>query len=108
MAYRPGRFNRRFSAIPTSACSGAERAMAAFTSLLASIPLLQLPVLQLGLLDGKEGFIFHFLHAFWYRLLVDINLDEILGKPRRSKEDGILVAFLIRLAGLPTLGDGTR
>jgi hypothetical protein len=30
-----------------------------------------------GFLDGKEGFIFHFLQAYWYRLLVDINLDEI-------------------------------
>ena len=30
-------------------------------------------VLRLGFLDGKEGFIFHFLQAFWYRLLVDIN-----------------------------------
>ena len=32
---------------------------------------------RLGFLDGKEGFIFHFLQAFWYRLLVDINIDEI-------------------------------
>jgi glycosyltransferase involved in cell wall biosynthesis len=34
-------------------------------------------VLRAGFLDGKEGFIFHFLQAYWYRLLVDINLDEI-------------------------------
>jgi glycosyltransferase involved in cell wall biosynthesis len=34
-------------------------------------------VLRLGFLDGKEGFIFHFLQAFWYRLLVDIRLDEL-------------------------------
>ena len=33
--------------------------------------------LRLGFLDGKEGFIFHFLQAYWYRLLVDINLDEL-------------------------------
>jgi glycosyltransferase involved in cell wall biosynthesis len=33
---------------------------------------------QLGFLDGKQGFIFHFLQAFWYRLLVDINLDELM------------------------------
>jgi glycosyltransferase involved in cell wall biosynthesis len=37
--------------------------------------------LQLGILDGKEGLIFHFLHAFWYRLVVDINLDEIRRAP---------------------------
>ena len=35
---------------------------------------------RLGFLDGKQGFIFHFLQAFWYRLLVDINIDEIRGR----------------------------
>ena len=34
-------------------------------------------VLRLGFLDGKEGFVFHVLQAFWYRLLVDIELDEL-------------------------------
>lgn len=35
-------------------------------------------VVQRGFLDGKQGFIFHFLQGFWYRLLVDIHLDEQL------------------------------
>jgi glycosyltransferase involved in cell wall biosynthesis len=43
--------------------------------------------LRLGFLDGKEGFIFHFMQAFWYRLLVDINLDEL----RVSSGDGVRV-----------------
>jgi glycosyltransferase involved in cell wall biosynthesis len=30
-----------------------------------------------GILDGKQGFIFHFLQGFWYRLLVDIRLDDM-------------------------------
>jgi glycosyltransferase involved in cell wall biosynthesis len=34
-------------------------------------------VFRLGFLDGKEGFIFHFLQGFWFRLLVDIKLDEL-------------------------------
>ena len=34
-------------------------------------------VIRLGFLDGKEGFIFHFMQAWWYRLLVDINRDEL-------------------------------
>jgi len=32
---------------------------------------------RLGFLDGKQGAIFHFLQAFWFRLLVDIKLDEM-------------------------------
>jgi glycosyltransferase involved in cell wall biosynthesis len=38
-------------------------------------------VLRLGFLDGKEGFIFHVLQGFWYRLLVDINIDELRSQP---------------------------
>jgi glycosyltransferase involved in cell wall biosynthesis len=34
-------------------------------------------VVRLGFLDGKEGFVFHYMQAFWYRLLVDINRDEL-------------------------------
>jgi glycosyltransferase involved in cell wall biosynthesis len=34
-------------------------------------------VLRLGFLDGREGFVFHVLQALWYRLLVDINIDEM-------------------------------
>lgn len=32
---------------------------------------------RLGFLDGKEGFTFHFLHAFWFRLIADLKLDEM-------------------------------
>lgn len=34
-------------------------------------------VLRLGFLDGKEGLVFHFLQGLWFRLLVDIKLDEL-------------------------------
>jgi glycosyltransferase involved in cell wall biosynthesis len=34
-------------------------------------------VFRLGFLDGREGFLFHVLQAFWYRLLVDINISEL-------------------------------
>lgn len=33
-------------------------------------------VLRGGFLDGREGFVFHVLQGFWYRLLVDINISE--------------------------------
>jgi hypothetical protein len=46
-------------------------------------------VLRLGFLDGKEGAIFHFLQAFWFRLVVDIRLDELRRQERHR--DGELV-----------------
>ena len=30
--------------------------------------------LRLGILDGYTGFVFHFLHAFWYRFKVDTHI----------------------------------
>jgi glycosyltransferase involved in cell wall biosynthesis len=41
-------------------------------------------VLLGGVLDGKQGFIFHFLQSFWYRLLVDIRLDDMLTQQSAS------------------------
>lgn len=38
----------------------------------------------LGILDGKTGFIFHFLQAFWFRLIVDIRLEELLREERKA------------------------
>jgi glycosyltransferase involved in cell wall biosynthesis len=35
-------------------------------------------VLRLGFLDGLNGFIFHFLQAFWFRFVVDVRLRELL------------------------------
>lgn len=32
---------------------------------------------NLGVLDGKNGLIWHFLQGFWYRFLVDVNIYEI-------------------------------
>lgn len=37
-------------------------------------------IFRLGFLDGKEGFIFHFLQAFWYRFLVDAKIFELKRK----------------------------
>lgn len=34
-------------------------------------------VLKGGFLDGKEGFIWHILQGFWYRMLVDANIYEL-------------------------------
>lgn len=42
-------------------------------------------VFLLGFLDGKRGFLFHFLQAFWFRLVVDVRLEEILKQGPRHE-----------------------
>lgn len=41
-------------------------------------------IFQLGILDGRTGIIFHFLQGFWFRLIVDIKIDEII---KQQKDD---------------------
>jgi glycosyltransferase involved in cell wall biosynthesis len=33
----------------------------------------------LGILDGANGFVFHFLQAFWFRMVVDLRIQELRG-----------------------------
>lgn len=37
-------------------------------------------IFRLGFLDGKEGFLWHFLQGFWYRTLADAKVFEIKKK----------------------------
>ena len=32
---------------------------------------------RLGFLDGRTGLLFHFLQAFWFRLVVDVKLSDL-------------------------------
>jgi len=41
----------------------------------------------LGFLDGKQGAIFHFLQAFWFRLVWDIRLEELKAAADRTDAD---------------------
>ena len=34
-------------------------------------------IILLGFLDGKKGFLYHFLQGFWYRVIVGAKVDEI-------------------------------
>ncbi|WP_114936907.1 exosortase Y [Mucilaginibacter endophyticus] len=43
-------------------------------------------IFQLGILDGRTGVIFHFLQGFWFRLIVDVKIDELIKGPQ-MKED---------------------
>lgn len=39
-------------------------------------------VVRGGFLDGKEAFVYHFLHALWYPFLIDVNYLELRAKKR--------------------------
>jgi glycosyltransferase involved in cell wall biosynthesis len=43
----------------------------------------------LGILDGKTGFVFHFLQAFWFRLVVDIRLEEMMKEPSPAEGENV-------------------
>lgn len=59
----------------------------------ARLPLFVRPVLyflwryvgQFGFLDGRQGFVFHVLQGFWYRLLVDIHLHDLRRQSRATE-----------------------
>jgi len=55
---------------------------------------------QLGILDGRTGVIFHFLQAFWFRLIVDIKIDEILKQKGVSKTSNQPLKFMLIFAVL--------
>lgn len=54
-------------------------------------------VLGRGFLDGREGFYFHFLQAFWYRTLVEAKLLEL---QMRARDKGMSAAALLRAEGI--------
>lgn len=47
--------------------------------------------LQGGFLDGKTGIIFHFLQGFWFRLIVDIKIEELLNEQKITARDEIKI-----------------
>lgn len=54
-------------------------------------------VIGLGFLDGKAGFFFHFLQAFWYRTYVDATLFEI---ERQAASEGLSAWEMLRRDGI--------
>jgi len=41
-------------------------------------------VFKLGFLDGRTGRMFHFMQGFWFRMVVDIKIDELLNKENNN------------------------
>ncbi len=45
-----------------------------------------------GFLDGAVGTLFHFLQAFWFRLVVDVRLAELLREAKEKNQQKVDVA----------------
>ena len=62
-------------------------------------------IIKGGFLDGKEGFVWHILQGFWYRMLVDAKVYEM--KKRFGFDDEKIKAYICEKYGLkPQLGGG--
>ena len=51
-------------------------------------------ILKAGFLDGKRGFIWHFMQGYWYRMLVDCKIFELKRKFGHNEER--IKEFLIK------------
>nr|WP_284445098.1 exosortase/archaeosortase family protein [Pedobacter sp. B4-66] len=51
-------------------------------------------VFRLGILDGKNGVIYHFLQGFWFRLIVDIKIEELSAPGKTNTSYRFLFNFL--------------
>ena len=62
-------------------------------------------LIQKGILDGKKGIIFHFLQGFWFRIIVDVKIEEKLDEIKKAKKGQHIVIKhknkqILRFAGL--------
>ena len=51
-------------------------------------------ILKAGFMDGKRGFIWHFMQGYWYRMLVDCKIFEL--KMKLGYDDERIKAYLIK------------
>ena len=35
-------------------------------------------IIRMGLIDGEQAFVFHFLQSFWFRFLIDVRISELV------------------------------
>ena len=50
-------------------------------------------IFKLGFLDGKEGFIYHYMYQRWYRCLVDAKIYEHLKTNASFEKTGDLKSY---------------
>jgi len=56
-------------------------------------------ILRFGFLDGKEGIVYHYLQALWYRLLVGAKVDELERALTGVEDPAAMRAEIQRLTG---------
>lgn len=56
-------------------------------------------VVQLGFLDGREGFLYHVLQGFWYRFLVGVKVREIKRAAKQATSEEEMRSVIARLSG---------
>lgn len=91
--------NKKYGFLPIESNSNALTRQARYTRWLKENIYLYLPlgtraflffayrmIFRLGILDGRAGFVFHFLQGFWYRFLVDVKIQEV---ELRMRAEGI-------------------
>lgn len=66
-------------------------------SLRASMYFIYRYVLGAGFLDGREGFLFHFLQAYWYRTYVDATMVEM---QQQASAEGLSVYAFLQKRGI--------
>jgi glycosyltransferase involved in cell wall biosynthesis len=54
--------------------------------------------IRMGFLDGTNGLVYHVMHAFWFRLLIDVHISEL---GQRIKRGDCSLAELLRELGHP-------
>ncbi|MQU43488.1 glycosyltransferase [Pseudomonas helleri] len=54
---------------------------------------------QLGFLDGRSGFVYHFLQGFWYRFLVGSKVMELEQSISHLKDKNLIIEELSRITG---------
>ncbi len=63
-------------------------------------------ILKAGFLDGKEGFLWHLLQGFWYRMLVDAKVYEI--KKQFGFDDEKVKLYITENYCQPIIGGGQK
>jgi hypothetical protein len=54
-------------------------------------------IIQLGFLDGRQGFVYHFLQGFWYRFLAGAKLRELEAVVRSASSNDEIRDRIARL-----------